>query len=629
MEKVIVITIRFSHDVLSLSAQEQLLNEQKTLEYYENIDISCSDLNDLCRESFSLLNNAVKQINVSKGVIEQIKSNGQSFFDKLFSLNIKELLNSTKCDDLILKIDGNLVHIPWELLYDGSKFLCQRFNTGRMVSTRQKTAPLAVRTLHRPFRMLILADSKGDLDAAYEEGNLLRERFKNLRHDVAIDLKTTCIQTEFIKRSLRKYDIVHFAGHAEYNLDDEARSGWQTADGIFSADDIIHMIGNVPLPVLIFSHACQSGKTEPWAGGSNSEKGSYGLANAFLLSGVQHYIGTFLDIPDRAGPHLAESFYHGLFQGRSIGKSLKEARLEFIQKFGEENTAWMAYMLYGNPASKYIEYAQDQSAEAGEIQKTRGSQTRSRDTAVNQCYGESPALASRLIHPLRLLIIMGIIIAALGGIMISQKIIRPYLIERHDNESAQINIRDKQKDIDGLLAEIEDMLKKRQKDADEYEGPVTQDVSSKRPLTMAIFGYLSERNEALRDRKLRQLNDNLAREIIVAVQNQRIIPLVDRIHLDEILKEHKLSMSDIADRRQNLIRYGSILGARLILFSEICPYNKVIPYMKGYKAFIEVIETETSSIRISFTHDIKSPGHMHEEAAAVAKTLHTEMEGIY
>ena len=363
MENVLIIDVRYVNDILSLSAYEQTFNRPRTIEFFEDLPDSVSPINDDCLKLFNYLNKSIRFEKVEWNALKYIKYLGQSLYDRLFTLRVKELLHSTSCQELILKIDGTLAQIPWELLYDGNKFLSQRFNMGRMVITRQTIAPFLAQTQKRqdPIRILILADPQGNLEASYEEGVVLFDNIKNYLisqkslDNININLKTSYINVEFIKKSLREFDIIHYAGHVEYCLENPDQGGWQTADGEISIKDILEMIGGASLPLLIFSNACQSGRTEPWCISSDGKKGAYGQANAFLLAGVQHYIGTFCNIPDLYGKSMAVEFYQNLLKGMSIGQSLRQARLHFIQKFNDENITWMAYMLYGDPTQVYFD----------------------------------------------------------------------------------------------------------------------------------------------------------------------------------------------------------------------------------------------------------------------------------
>ena len=70
----------------------------------------------------------------------------------------------------MLYVDDKLVHIPWEPLFDGQHFFCRRFAMGRIVSTRQAPTSFSNRSLKAPYKVLILADPRGDLEASYREG---------------------------------------------------------------------------------------------------------------------------------------------------------------------------------------------------------------------------------------------------------------------------------------------------------------------------------------------------------------------------------------------------------------------------------------------------------------------------
>ncbi len=103
------------------------------------------------------------------------------------------------------------------------------------------------------------------------------------------------------------------------------------------------------MPVLVFSNACFSGRTQEWQIKEVFEKEVYGLANAFLHSGVSHYIGTFWEILDSPSSLFAIEFYRTLTRNASVGKALREARLKLIERMGKNNIIWASYMLYGDP----------------------------------------------------------------------------------------------------------------------------------------------------------------------------------------------------------------------------------------------------------------------------------------
>jgi len=202
--------------------------------------------------------------------------------------------------------------------------------------------------------MLLLFDPKGDLPAARQEGMLIRNTLDLYVDRVHISSKTRNIRTDYIRRSIRDFDIVHYAGHATYDTDDPSQSGWLVKEGTVTAALLVKMKGIRPLPSLVFSNACQSSEVGEWRVDEHSEETIFGLANAFLAAGVQHYIGTFWSILDEPGAHFAHAFYNELIGGGSVGKSMRVARDDVAKRYGEESIVWASYLLYGDPGFSYF-----------------------------------------------------------------------------------------------------------------------------------------------------------------------------------------------------------------------------------------------------------------------------------
>lgn len=346
-------------DHLKLSSFERIKGEERTIHHYVDIKVSLDEINRLCKEVTSLLNRANKRGRVSKEILKQLQSAGQLLFDTVLNDDAKRKLRQTKAKDLIVRIDDNLVHIPWELIFDGEQFLCQRFSMGRIVSTRQVVSESLSRSVARPLKMLILSDPRGDLPMSLEEGKKIRDELDADPDLINANLKAQEITVEFVKSKLRDFDIVHYAGHADYDAKDPSKSGWLLSDGKFTSADIRAMVGGKPLPALVFSNGCQSGQTEQWQVKENYEEEIFGLANAFLLAGVQHYIGTFWDILDTPSADFALAFYREMLSGKSTGEAVRLARMELIDKYGEDTIVWASYMLYGDPTFIYFDVAED------------------------------------------------------------------------------------------------------------------------------------------------------------------------------------------------------------------------------------------------------------------------------
>ena len=340
---------------IKLSVYEQKPGEVNTIQHYEETGVSMDWVDTRCREMVETLNKVNRNGLISRENLEKLREIGQVFSDELFTLGVKEKLKNSRSEHMILNLDDQLVHVPWELLYDGRQFLCQKFSMGRLVKTRRTLVTTRSRHLSRPLKMLVLADPGGDLKGAYDEGARIRDIMDLNKVLVNATLRSGNITPNFIKEKIRNFDFIHFAGHSDYDPQRPGESGWRLTGGSLKASDIEKMAGTGAMPALIFSNACQSARTEEWGLRETFEEEIFGMANVFLLAGVKHYVGTFWEIMDEPGARFATEFYKCFMSGATMGEAVRKGRQALIRKFGEENMVWASYLLYGDPTSNYME----------------------------------------------------------------------------------------------------------------------------------------------------------------------------------------------------------------------------------------------------------------------------------
>ncbi len=358
-QEILQLEITREENRLKISAFEQRPGEVSTVRRYEEIPVSIDKVGDRCREIVETLNNTNRKGRLSRDVLVRLREIGQVFSDELFTLNVKEKIRTTNAEHLIVNLDDQLVQVPWELLHDGQQFLSQRFNMGRLVKTRQNVISARSRMLGCPLKMMVLADPKGDLKGAYEEGTQIRDFMDQERDLVSVSLRSDNITPDFIREKIRNFDMVHFAGHSDYDMENPGESGWRLTEGTLKASSLMKMAGTGTMPALIFSNACQSARTEGWELKEHFQDEIFGLANAFILAGVKHYIGTFWEILDEPGRRFALEFYKMMLAGYSVGEALRLARLKLIQEYGEETIVWGSYLLYGDPTYNYLDQITD------------------------------------------------------------------------------------------------------------------------------------------------------------------------------------------------------------------------------------------------------------------------------
>lgn len=286
---------------------------------------------------------------LSAANLENLRVAGEELGRLLLPGEILARLRSTM-GRMTLVLDAELAPIPWELLYDGEQFLCRRFDLGRLlVSDWEPKAkvwrPMEVRT---PLRMLVVcADPAGDLDRLEQECGGLLEALDGSREKLSVRV-LRAQNLDSVRRALKDYDFVHLAGHADFDPDDPGGAGFLLPDGKLTAADITHLGSVRPMPLLVFSNACQSGITGPW--GPERQGRVLGMAGAFLLSGARFYLGTQWELVDTIGARVAVRFYEALVQGANVGAALRAARQREVEEEGEASLGWASYVLYGDPS---------------------------------------------------------------------------------------------------------------------------------------------------------------------------------------------------------------------------------------------------------------------------------------
>lgn len=128
------------------------------------------------------------------------------------------------------------------------------------------------------------------------------------------------------------------------------------------------MAGTGSMPALVFANACQSARSGPRP---EVQRRFFDIANAFLILGVKHYLGTFWEIPDEQSRHFALSFYKALLAGDSVGAAVLAARQNIRARFGDQNIIWAGYLLYGDPTTAYFPCVADGQS-APQVQRDEG-----------------------------------------------------------------------------------------------------------------------------------------------------------------------------------------------------------------------------------------------------------------
>ncbi|RJO63706.1 MAG: CHAT domain-containing protein [Candidatus Omnitrophota bacterium] len=321
-----------------------------TIRHYSQCTVVSEEVDALCKDAYLFLDRMHKAGNKEPELFTNFRKTTQLLWENLLTRAVKDRLRTSLLKDLVLLLDEELMHIPWECLYDGNDFLSLKFNMGRLLRSAEPVPQVQYRSASGRISMLILANPTGDLKSSYLEGVNIKNQFDKKRDFIKIDFKSQDIDTLYVKKNLYDYDIVHYAGHCEYDARDPKNSGWVLKDGRISPLDIGKMVHSGSMPFLIFSNACQSALHDRSSPVVACREKNYSLASAFLLGGVRHYLGSIRKVEDEAGFVFAKEFYTYLFKGEKVGECIRMSRLRLINEYGVNNACWANYLLYGDPS---------------------------------------------------------------------------------------------------------------------------------------------------------------------------------------------------------------------------------------------------------------------------------------
>ncbi|MDB4970865.1 MAG: hypothetical protein JWN44_6554 [Myxococcales bacterium] len=331
------LTLSLSNATLAVSFAGDTMQRKYTLPY------DAAATTATARAIVGVLARGNKARTLSDKNLDDLEHHGEALWRTLIPPEVQKEL--ARGDSLALELDEALVAVPWELMFDGTHFLCRRLSLGRVVATRQARRGDERRTVGTPIRVLVMAaDPRGDLPEVRREGEAIVEELE--KHPTVSARLQSAPDRAFALRHLKDYDVVHFAGHADYVAGQAGQSGWTLSDGKLTADEIAQLGGGRPMPMLVFGNACQSGHTEAWSGDSAEV---FGLANAFLTAGVRHYLGTQWEVVDGQSALFAAELYRHLADGKAIGAAVRHARAAVVERAGVAALAWASYVLYGDP----------------------------------------------------------------------------------------------------------------------------------------------------------------------------------------------------------------------------------------------------------------------------------------
>ncbi len=236
----------------------------------------------------------------------------------------------------LILLSPDLWRWPWEFLWDRG-FLVLR---PELSVVRCSPNPHPLHPSPRPWRLRVLvvtAHPSGTQELCVnQELESLNRNLKSLRIFPWVQVRVLRHATlEKVDQELGKpVDVVHFIGHGTY--DPHSDFGYllfETEDGggrRVSGSELAESIRKLSSPALVVLNACESGR-------GSTEDAFAGVAQALAADGVAAVLAMQFRVADAAALIFSKAFYHSLFRGNGLDRSVFLARRQLsVSGFKEE-----------------------------------------------------------------------------------------------------------------------------------------------------------------------------------------------------------------------------------------------------------------------------------------------------
>lgn len=289
---------------------------------------------------------------------ERLERIGSRMYSLLIPDAMQRLIDETV--DFPLTVTSNNPELPWELLHDGSDFLCLKRMFARLPAGQ--TFPRRTRELNpkrgvEKSRVLLIHSVCGEpLKQAEIEIGEIQNRLAEMTPEPVVttllgpDVNSSRLTDEL---SLGNYDLIHYAGHAGYDPKQPQLSYLLLSSGErFRANRVQRVLEGHP---VVFLNACESSKSAPNSIEQFTDSTvaqAQGLASAFVYGGAQACVGSLWPVFDDTAAELSVAFYRQLIvERRRVGEALRLARKSsYDNDTQQDRITWAAYALYGDPS---------------------------------------------------------------------------------------------------------------------------------------------------------------------------------------------------------------------------------------------------------------------------------------
>jgi CHAT domain-containing protein len=259
----------------------------------------------------------------------------QRILQRLYALLIEPLsLGRRKPKRLVIVPHSSLHHLPFHLLYDGSKYLIEKHEVVILPTASLATRPPPKR---KPGALILAHSYDGHLPYTLEEAQVVQQLFGGELYIEEAATRNTL--------QVPPTQILHIASHGQHRLDQPDLSYLHLGDGQLYADDLLQQDLSYELVTL---SGCETGRA--LVGASDEQ---IGLGRGFLYAGAGALLVSQWQVTDDSTTDFMQRMYRALHNDKkSKAAALREAQCSMLAENRQSHPAfWGAFQLIGNADS--------------------------------------------------------------------------------------------------------------------------------------------------------------------------------------------------------------------------------------------------------------------------------------
>lgn len=307
------------------------------LKYYETI-IPQKDVEDTLKELRSYL--------IESNRTRDVKKTSQKLYRWLFKPIEQTLKESTQIETLVFVLDGDLRNIPMTVLYDGQKYLMEKYSIG--------IAPWLQLFTPQPLKQKLKVFIGGVGEEQIINGKPF-EKIKYFEQELNLISREVftgkpIINTNFTKLNIQQqlelgnFSAIHIKTHGVFSSDPDGTYIVAYND-LIKGQDLANLIetnskGEPNKIELLVLSACET------AQGDN--RAVLGLAGIAIRAGARSTLSTLWVALDEPNTELMVRFYQELSKPNTTrAKALQTAQKALFERYKAPNV-WAPYILVGN-----------------------------------------------------------------------------------------------------------------------------------------------------------------------------------------------------------------------------------------------------------------------------------------